>query len=914
MNKKLFFIITLLFGLSFFQLQAQRQVEKLNRGVVVTRNGDQSAYVGWRLLALEDWKIGFNVYKSVGGGAATLCNSTPITNSTNFIDKNVDFSKDNVYTVKTVNNGVEEEKGESYTITAETPNRAFIPITLKNYNDNVTYDIVHVYVGDIDGDGDFDYIVKRVPQDAKYNSVKLDCYLNTGEFVWTVDLGINQETYINTMTAPVLVADFNADGKAEIISRTYEGTKFGDGFTIGDTNGDGKTDYNSHAGSGSAANVMAGPEFISLIDGATGKELDRNNFISRDLYTQDKNGWGDNYGARVNFIMSSVGSFDGTKPGAIFSRGEGSCMVIEAWDVVNNKLHKLWNWSSKGKSFAVGGWTDFHQIQCIDVNGDGKDETSWGCCMMNPDGTVRYTTKYCHGDRLIITDINPNRPGLEAFIVQQKNPQLIGSALYDAATGNTIKDWYLSSLADVGRGDVADIDPTSPGMEMYDSSLDNIHAADGGEVSVRNGLFPAISVWWDGDLLREKFSGANSTLTNPILTKWIYQTQKEDRLWSMYNDWGNYSVIAPYSGRAAMIADVFGDWREEIFLETSDHTTLRIYTSQVETDHRIYTLMQNHCYRNNATTKGYLCSKYTDYYIGEGMQTPPVPNILEVRTEPIIKSVDLTATAGESSITLSWKYQNFANSGVIVQVMKNNNPDISTRGRLAYAPVDALTFEDTDVVPGQTYYYWLKVTVGGEELGTEMVSATIKSKPATLAKCGEGNISQKVEQKAPIVEFCYTWENANTVVVDGLPNGVNAEIDETAHKVTISGTADDTVGVYSYTISTAGGSPDSLITGEFTIEHVATSLSIVSADNNLNLEAYPIPVKNDLHLVFTSDPEENYNLTISNMYGVVVCNKEIDVLKGNKEYELDCSNLSAGVYYLILKGENSLVQKRILVE
>ncbi len=740
----LFFLLALA-----VQSYSQRQVERLNRGVVATRNGNASAYVGWRLLALEDWSVGFNVYKSVGGETAVLCNASPITSSTNFVDRNVDYSKENVYTIKTVSNGIESEVGESYTLAAETPNRAFIPITLKPYNDGTVYDVVHVYVGDVDGDGDFDYIVKRVPQDAANYSIKLDAYSNEGNFLWTVDLGMNQETYINTMTAPVLVADFNGDGKAEVISRTYEGTRFGDGTTIGDTNGDGRTDYNSHAGSGTAANVMSGPEFISLIEGATGKELDRNYFISRDLYTQDKNGWGDNYGARVNFIMSSVGSFDGVKPGALFSRGHGACMVVEAWDVVDGKLHKLWNWASKGKSFAVGGWTDFHQIQCIDVDGDGKDETSWGACMMNPNGTVRYTTKYCHGDRLVITDIDPNRPGLEAFIVQQNNPELIGSALYDAATGQTIKDWKISSTSDVGRGDVADIDPNSPGMEMFDTGSDYVHAANGTEVSDKNGMFPAVSVWWDGDLLREKFYGANGTATNPILNKWDYVNKKENRLWSMYNDWGNYSVIAPYAGRAAMIADVFGDWREEIFLETSDHTTLRIYTANEETNHRIYTLMQNPAYRNNATSKGYLCSKYTDYFIGEGMKTPPVPNIVEVGTETFRKSVALKATAGDGQVALSWECENFSSAGSVVQVMRSTDPEPSTRGRIAYVTNGATTYVDTDVENGTTYYYWLKVTTAGELVLTDVASVTPTNPDETGVEDADADIVRGEVQLFP---------------------------------------------------------------------------------------------------------------------------------------------------------------------
>jgi rhamnogalacturonan endolyase len=221
--------------------------------------------------------------------------------------------------------------------------------------------------------------VKRFPVDASYNTILLDCYDNEGVFKWRIDLGPNVETYISSMTAPVLVADFNSDGKSEIILKTGESTIFGDGYKIPDTDGDGITDYNSHAGSGTYANIMAGPEFLSYVDGETGKELDRNSFLTRrDPYSD----WGDTYGARMNFMMSAVGYFDGVHPACVFSRGDGGDMDIDTWDIVNGKLHRIWYYTARGKTFSPGWWTDFHQVQCIDVDGDGKDEISWGGWMM----------------------------------------------------------------------------------------------------------------------------------------------------------------------------------------------------------------------------------------------------------------------------------------------------------------------------------------------------------------------------------------------------------------------------------------------------------------------------------------------------------------------------------------------------
>lgn len=346
------------------------------------------------------------------------------------------------------------------------------------------------------------------------------------------------------MTAPVLVADFDSDGKSEIIAKTGESTIFGNGVKIGDTNGDGKTDYNGHQNLGNAANVMAGPEFISLIDGETGAEVDRDNFLARGNPCD----WGDCYGARMNFIMSATGYLDGVRPSAVFSRGTGGNMTIDAWQVTSNKLVRMWAYASKGKTYSVGGWTDFHQMQCIDVDGDGKDEISWGACMLNHDGTVQYTTKYQHGDRFQITDIDPSRPGLEVFIVQQYNSDLIGSALYDAKTGATIKDWYIPASGDIGHGDAADVDPDSPGLELFDTGQPGLHSAKGGEVFTTNKPYPWVSIWWDGDLLRENLIGVGAEGFNPAINKWNHTTNTDARLFSIYNDWGAYSVTQPYGG------------------------------------------------------------------------------------------------------------------------------------------------------------------------------------------------------------------------------------------------------------------------------------------------------------------------------------------------------------------------------
>jgi rhamnogalacturonan endolyase len=599
-----------------------RQMERLDRGIVALKRDDKNVYVSWRLFATDVDTLGFNLYRSTGGSTPVKLNGQVITATTDYLDKEVDTSQSNTYFIRPVQNGIEQSSSESFTLDANTPARQYLPITLKPISDG-DYSVQHVYVGDIDGDGDYDYVVKRfLVSSSKTGTIKLDCYDNEGVFKWRIDLGPNIETTNSPMTSPVLVYDFDGDGKAEILAKTGEQTTFGNGATIGDTNRDGVTDYNSYIYE-DYAHILKGPEFISMIDGESGAELTRANFIDRG----DVCDWGDCYGARVNFIMATVAYLDGVHPSAVFSRGPGNHMVVEAWDFSQGSLHKRWAWNSMNKSFASGTeWVDFHQVKAVDVDHDGKDEISWGSGMLDDNGKVLYTTKLVHGDRFQIGDLNPSREGLEVYAIQQNNQSLLGAALYDAETGSILREWYTSSLADIGRGDVADIDPDSLGMELFSLADSNLQNSQGDNISSSR-PYPDLSIWWDGDLGREFFVGIGSGGYNPAINKWNSTTDKTDRLFTIYNDGGPYVVTVPYAGRAPYIGDIIGDWREEVVLETKDHKELRVYSTTIPAQDRIYTLMQNPAYRIDVTTKGYLCSKLPDFYLGYGMKKPPVPNI-----------------------------------------------------------------------------------------------------------------------------------------------------------------------------------------------------------------------------------------------------------------------------------------------
>ncbi|HEX3028935.1 MAG TPA: dockerin type I domain-containing protein [Clostridia bacterium] len=589
-----------------------RYMERLDRGVVAVNQGGGKVYVGWRLLGTDPSSIAFNLYRRTSDGSAVKLNSTPITSSTNYVDTGVDLTKNNYYFVKTVLNGFEGNASETYTLPANTAARQYIPIKLQTLPSG--YYTMHVNVGDLDGDGKYDYIVKRMNDNR--SPVQVEAYKSDGTFLWRINLGPNIETYNTAMTSPLVVSDLNSDGKAEVLIKTGEGTKFGDGAVIGDTNNDGITNYCNT--SLTTYQVLSGPEFISVVDGMTGKELNRANFIARGNLSD----WGDNYGNRASFMFMTVAYLDGVHPSVVMSRGPGNVMKVEAWDFRDGKLIQRWKWDARKQTLPSGkNFPDFHAIRAVDVDKDGRDEMSWGGSMLDDNGTLLYATELTHGDRFIIGDIDPDRNGLECYSIQQNNPSFLGAAIYDAANGTIIKKMYMSAVGDVGRGDCADIDPTYKGMECW-STMENLYNCKGAAIGTEK-TFPSLSIWWDGDLLREFFDGIGKEGFNAAINKWNYTTKANSRMYTIYSE----GVKCTYAGRPPFYGDILGDWREEIILETTDNTELRIYTTTIPTEHRLYTLMHNPAYRNSVDVKGYLSSVYPDYYLGEGMSAPAAPNI-----------------------------------------------------------------------------------------------------------------------------------------------------------------------------------------------------------------------------------------------------------------------------------------------
>ncbi|WP_251551459.1 rhamnogalacturonan lyase [Neobacillus muris] len=599
-----------------------RQMEKLNRGLIAVKV-EKGVYTGWRLLGTDPDEISFNLYR---GGK--MVNPEPITSSTNFLDK--EGNKDSSYYIRPVINGVEQPPTEEVKVWEEN----FLPIPLNKPAGglspdgvNYTYSANDASVGDVDGDGEYEIILKWDPSNSHDNAHKgytgnvyLDAYKLNGTQLWRIDLGKNIRA--GAHYTQFMVYDLDGDGKAEIACKTADGTIDGTGKVIGDAD----ADYRNKDGF-----ILEGPEYFTIFDGETGKELVTTDY---DPPRGNSSDWGDDEGNRVDRFLACIAYLDGERPSVVMCRGYYTRAVLAAYNWRNGELTKVWKFDSLEPGNEGYSGQGNHSVSVADVDNDGKDEIIYGSCVIDHNGKGLYTTGLGHGDAMHVGNLIPTRPGLEVFQVHEV-PSENGTEIHDAATGEIL--WGIPSYEDVGRGLAADIDPRYEGVEVWSST----HWKTGGEGLYNSTTGEKISdqtpqsfnfaIWWDGDQLRELLDHDYDMETGigvGKIDKWDYENGQLINLLTAEGTRSNNGT----KGNPCLQADILGDWREEVVWRSDDSTSLRIYTTTDVTEHPIYTLMHDPVYRLGIAWQNvaYNQPPHTSYFLGHGMEKPPVPQIYAV--------------------------------------------------------------------------------------------------------------------------------------------------------------------------------------------------------------------------------------------------------------------------------------------
>ena len=597
------------------------QREQLNRGVVAVRTEDGKVAVSWRTLMSDPKGQPYDVYRN-----GVKLNTKPLkAGGTFFIDEQP-LQADAVYEVR---GGGNDGK---WGLKADAP-VGYIPIPIQKPEGR--YSANDCSVGDVDGDGQYEIFLKWEPWNAHDNShdgytdpVFIDCYRLDGTRLWRIDLGRNIRA--GAHYTQFMVYDFDGDGRAEMMCRTADGTRDGQGRAVGDS----IADYRNAAG-----RILEGPEFLTVFDGLTGRALDTKPYIPQ---RGDVSAWGDSKANRSDRFLAAVGYFGKTieapsgavgGASAIFCRGYYTRSVIAAWDWDGRELKNRWTFDTNEPQWRSYAGQGNHNLRVADFDGDGLDEITYGSMAIDHDGRGLYNTRMGHGDAIhLIADPKTN----ELYIWDCHENKRDGSDLRNARTGEVV--FQVKSNTDVGRCMAADIDPTNYGCEMWSADSHGIRNMKGEQTHPlplpgrEGGSYPQISnnvlnlsaplprregqgggslsmnfgIWWDGDLLRE-------LLDRSTVSKYDWENRAIVDIQKFDGQFNNGTKSNP-----CLSADLLGDWREEVLVRNRESTELRLYVTAIPTDYRINCLMQDIPYRLSVATQNVAYNQPPEpgYYIG----------------------------------------------------------------------------------------------------------------------------------------------------------------------------------------------------------------------------------------------------------------------------------------------------------
>lgn len=725
------------------------QLEHLDRGLVAVP-AEQGIFLSWRLLAHEAdgasdrgmTGTDFTVYRNGEAIAA-------VTESTNYLDQ--EGNSQSSYQVAAAADGEEVHQSEEvspwkkdyYDLPLQKPAGGTTPA-----GEAYSYHANDMSVGDVNGDGQYEYIVKWDPSNSKdvshtgyTGNTIIDTYTLDGTLLHRIDLGVNIRS--GAHYTQFLVYDFDGDGRAELMFKTAPGTKVitynannevqtesfitmpeedkAAGYSHDDDYRMSSSDYEQHltklfsnwqeheevqrgqwpatleecfgmdqryhyplsqaeaaelvnyfideyAPSRSGKNalrdfegfILSGPEYLTIFSGESGAELQTIRY--RPGRHDDGLMWGDyampniEPGNRVDRFLAGVAYLDGERPSAVFARGYYTRAALAAYDWDGKNLTERWyadsSWTPLSNPFndsphGIDGRDPVHgkitsqgaHFLCVaDVDSDGKQEIIYGGATIDHDGSVLYSShdilpeesaspgtyvKLGHGDAIHVADIDPDRPGQEIFMVFEGGTWApYGYALRDGATGEVIYGGY--SGYDTGRGMVGDILPEKRGLETWAEGLWTAQ----GEFLSENMPGTNMNIKWKADMTTQIVEGAQGE--TPRIEDW-----KNGTLLTAEGTCTNNGT----KGNPSLVADIFGDWREELLVPLKDSSAIRIYINTEETDRKLYTLMHDAQYRVGIANQNicYNQPSYPSFYFASDIDWEYVPIVQGVYPNKISK-------------------------------------------------------------------------------------------------------------------------------------------------------------------------------------------------------------------------------------------------------------------------------------
>lgn len=620
MKKRMLFAAALA-GLAL-STQAQQVKEKLNRAPVAVKTS-QGILVSWRSLTSDAKETTFSVYRN---GKLLASN---ISDVTNWLD--TEGKPGDIYRIET-------SKGEKSEATAW--NNMFTsfdvkrPAAIKSGNTTGRYRPDDMAVGDVDGDGNYELILKWMPDNQRDSGSKkgfsspiiISAYKMDGTPLWKKDINIGPNVRSGNHTTQLVVFDLDGDGKAEVVCKTAPGSTDGNGNYVTEV-GDAKIKAvdNTKSYVNGDGLVTDGEEFLTVFNGETGAAM---NTI---WYSPSRSGvdfptegcpvssfFGDANCNRSERFNAAVAYLDGLDklPTAIFQRGYYKNCFIWAVDWNGKNLSTRWlhkglsgKWETVDASGNVlssgSGNSSFgqgvHGISVGDVNTDGCDEICIGSATIAHDGKLLCATGKGHGDAIHLADLCPDRPGLEVMMPHEESPY--GYDVHDATTGELLVS--ATGTSDNGRGLAADFIPANRGYEFWSSADGNIYDCATGKVVYSKKPDTNFRIYWTGDPFDQTFDGRYDSNTGKSAPR-IRNFNTASGSIATFQEFSDYG--SPMSGNTTkatpcLQADLLGDWREELimFQYESDYTSptcnILIYSTPEPTKYKVPCLMEDHVYR-----------------------------------------------------------------------------------------------------------------------------------------------------------------------------------------------------------------------------------------------------------------------------------------------------------------------------
>lgn len=604
-------------------------------------------------------------------------------------------------------------------------------------------------VGDLDGDGQLELIVKWYPSNAKDNSqdgytgttildgYDIDIATGKAELMWRVDLGLNIRS--GAHYTQYQVWDFNGDGKAEIICKTADGTTTYNS-SLAETGHVGEVSmaqldiskedqdydyryiaYDKNGNRTRLGRIVDGPEYLTAFDGETGEIIDTVNYVPfrgpYDEKTQkwDTSHWGhkgsglaeknDGYANRADRFLSGTAYIDGGSAAAIFSRGYYDRTAITAWKLINDELVMQWTFDAPDQSEYAGQGN--HGLSINDVDNDGYDEIVFAGLVVNNNGVPLANTHWGHGDAMHVSDWNGDGK-LEVYKVNEEH---WGAGVYDPATGEVL--WFEEGSGDTGRGVAGDIDPRYEGAEMWHSIDFHTHDVNG-NIIYEQKPSQNFTIFWDGDLLTEMFDSNNSKDLVPQVQKWNYEEIAQEVLLQADGTQLNNGT----KGNAGLVADIYGDWREEFIVrDAQNNNKIRLYTTTIETDYSFPCLLEDRAYREGVAWQNVAYNQPANvtYLLSEGLKTA------------VITDADRTT----NTVTLHWEAASdgtYGNEVIGYRVYRALSADAPISDYVLVGEVDGQTLEFTDTeLTANTEYTYIVEAVINDVIGYKSLPFSAKT-------------------------------------------------------------------------------------------------------------------------------------------------------------------------------------------